>query len=153
MITNKTMIYTRDKRSPKPKDERTSYTFSQIKAKNTKPEVTLRKKLRESGIKGYRVHYKSLPGRPDILFKKAKLSIFVNGCFWHRCPYCNLPTPKYNNIFWKDKFEKNKLRDKTKAEKLIELGFKVITIWECQIKEDICMVISEIIEALPKNNK
>lgn len=153
MFNGQEKLYIRDRRSPDPKDERTSYTFSRIKAKNTKPEVTLRKKLWESGIKGYRVHYKSLPGRPDILFKKAKLAIFVNGCFWHRCPYCNLPIPKNNSIFWKDKFDKNKLRDKTKIEKLNELGYKVITFWECQIKEDICMIINLIKEALHKDNE
>lgn len=152
MVTRKRKIYKGDRRSPIPKNERTSYSFSQNKAKNTKPEITLRKKLWEVGIKGYRVNYGPLPGRPDILFKRAKLAIFVNGCFWHRCPYCDLRIPKNNSLFWNEKFVKNKLRDKAKVNQLNELNFRVITVWECQIKEDICKVVHLIEEALHENN-
>ncbi len=96
--------YCRDSRSPIPKSEQTSKTMSAIKAKNTKPELLLRKALWHSGVKGYRLHWKKVPGRPDIAFPGKKIAIFVNGCFWHRCPICNPSLPKTNISFWTDKF-------------------------------------------------
>ncbi|HET8573973.1 MAG TPA: very short patch repair endonuclease [Edaphocola sp.] len=126
--------YIRDGRAPIPAKESTSRTMSSIKGKDTKPELILRKELWHSGIKGYRLHWKKVPGRPDIAFPGKKLGIFVNGCFWHRCPECNLPMPRSNSDFWRNKFEKNIERDNRKIEQLKDLGWKVITIWECQIK-------------------
>lgn len=88
--------YVRDKRSPKPKNENVSRVMSANKAKNSKPEMKLRKYLWNNGLKGYRLHPKKIPGRPDIAFISKKLAIFVNGCYWHRCPKCNYPLPKNN---------------------------------------------------------
>ena len=108
--------YVRDGRAPIPKSEVTSRVMSSNKAKDTKPEMILRKKLWSSGLRGYRLHLKEVPGRPDIAFPKRKLAIFVHGCFWHRCPHCNLPLPKSNREFWKNKFQRNIQRDKMKNE-------------------------------------
>lgn len=91
--------YVRDKRSPKPKNENVSRVMSANKAKNSKPEVQLRKYLWNNGLKGYRLHHKKSPGRPDIAYISKKLAIFVNGCYWHRCPKCNYTLPKNNRIF------------------------------------------------------
>src|SRR5688572_12008011 len=107
----KTRDYIRDKRSPKPKSETVSRVMSANKAKNSKPEVHLRKALWNQGAKGYRLHYKKVPGRPDICYVSKKVAIFVNGCFWHRCPHCNYQLPKTNTEFWKEKFGKNVNRD------------------------------------------
>ncbi len=126
--------YIRDKRSPKPKSDAVSKVMSANKSKGTKPEVTLRKILWAQGIRGYRINYKKIPGRPDIAFTKTKIAIFVNGCFWHQCPKCNYAIPKHNQKFWKEKFEKNIARDERKAKELQEAGWKVITIWECELK-------------------
>ncbi len=136
--------YCRDSRSPIPKNEQTSKTMSAIKAKNTKPELLLRKALWHSGVKGYRLHWKKVPGRPDIVFPGKKIAIFVNGCFWHRCPICNPSLPKTNVDFWADKFTKNVKRDKLKTQALEELGWIVLTIWECEIKKELDMQVERI---------
>jgi DNA mismatch endonuclease (patch repair protein) len=125
--------YLRDGRSPIPKSETTSRVMSSNKAKDTKPELLLRKMLWAKGIRGYRCNYKKAPGRPDIAFPKKRVAIFVNGCFWHACPYCKLPLPKSNKEFWKAKFEANKKRDKIKISVLKKNGWKVFIIWECEV--------------------
>ena len=91
--------YVRDGRAPIPKKESISRVMSANKAKNTKPELKLRKALWHSGYKGYRLHPKNIPGRPDIVFKKYALAIFVNGCYWHRCEKCEPSFPKVQSRF------------------------------------------------------
>ena len=125
--------YSRDKRSPKPSSEQVSKIMSKIKAKNTKPELKVRKLLWNNGYKGYRIAPKNLPGKPDICFVKKKISIFINGCYWHRCPVCNLNLPKNNTEFWENKFSKNIERDQRKIKDLENIGYKVFTIWECML--------------------
>jgi len=87
------------------------------KAKNTKPELLLRKALCSTGIRGYSLNWKKVPGKPDIAFPGKKIAIFVNGCFWHRCPICDLPLPKTNIEFWKNKFIRNVERDRLKTKR------------------------------------
>ena len=125
--------FIRDKRSPCPKDLMASIKMSKIPTKGTKPENIVKKYLYERGFRGYRLNYKKITGRPDICFTRLKIAIFINGCFWHKCPLCNLPLPKNNSIFWSRKFDKNVERDKIKTKILNEDGWKVITIWECQL--------------------
>ena len=129
--------YIRDGRAPIPEKELTSKIMISIRAKNTKPEIILRKALWDSGIRGYRLHWKKAPGKPDIAFPGKKIAIFVNGCYLHRCPHCQPPLPKTHSDFWKNKFEKNVKRDKKKTQELEALGWKVITVWECQIKNEL----------------
>ena len=112
--------------------EQRSYNMSMIKGKNTKPELMLRKYLFSKGIRGYRVHYK-LPGKPDIVFNKYKIAIFVDGCFWHKCPEC-FKKPATNKKFWKDKIDGNVKRDGEVNKILKREGWKVIRIWEHRIK-------------------
>lgn len=97
-----------------------------------------------SGLTGYRLHYKKIPGRPDIVFVSKKIAIFVNGCFWHRCPHCNLPLPKNNIEFWTLKFEKNVERDRRKIFELVDLGWSVTVMWECEIKKDLDDMVSKL---------
>ena len=118
--------------------------MSSNKAKNTKPELRLRKALYAEGIRGYRLNWKKAPGRPDIAFPGRKVSIFINGCYWHRCPYCELSLPKTNTDFWKKKFEKNIKRDKKKEKELLDLGWTVLVFWECKIKTNIKDCINKI---------
>lgn len=134
--------YLRDGRSPIPDNELTSKIMSSIKYKNTKPEILLRKALWNSNVRGYRLHWNRVPGRPDIAFPGRKLAIFVNGCFWHRCPICKPILPKTHTAFWHEKFSKNIDRDRSKIESLAKLGWTTLTIWECQIKNDLesCIV-------------
>lgn len=153
MIKLKTFIQTRrkqnlskflrDGRAPIPENESTSRLMSANKAKNTKPEITFRQALWNSGIRGYRLHWKKVPGKPDIAFPAKKIAVFVNGCFWHRCPHCQPPNPKAHSAFWTDKFAKNVVRDKKKIDLLIQNGWKVFVVWECQIKNSITELINE----------
>ena len=136
--------YIRDKRSPVPFNENVSRVMSSNKAKNTKPELRLRKALYADGIRGYRLNWKKVPGRPDIAFPGRKISIFINGCYWHRCPHCELPLPKTNTEFWKEKFDKNIKRDKKKEKELLDLGWTVLVFWECKIKTNIKDCINKI---------
>lgn len=136
--------YIRDGRAPIPEKELTSLIMSSIKAKNTKPELLLRKAIWNNNIRGYRLHSKTIPGRPDIVFTKKKLAIFVNGCFWHSCPICKPKIPKSNKDFWNEKFRKNKLRDKKKILELNSMGWKTLVIWECEINEDLKICVKKI---------
>lgn len=111
-----------------------SYNMSRIKGTNTKPEMLVRKFLFANGFR-YRLHDKKLPGKPDIVLPKYKTVIFVNGCFWHghvNCKYFKLPGTRTE--WWKDKIEGNIKNDLKKHTLLMEAGYKVIVIWECEIK-------------------
>lgn len=138
-------MYIRDGRAPIPKKESISRVMSANKGRNTGPELLLRKAMWKSGIRGYRLDWKKVPGRPDIAFPGQKKAIFVHGCYWHRCPKCKSSLPKSNTAFWKEKFKKNKERDKRNEKELITLEWNVLVIWECDIKNDIDDVIHEVI--------
>ena len=114
-----------------------SYNMSRIKGRDTKPELIIRKWLYSLGYR-YRLHEKILSGKPDIVFKKLKKAIFVHGCFWHQHndPTCPLVAkPKTNKKFWNEKLNKNVERDKRNVLELEQEGWKVLTIWECEIKD------------------
>ncbi len=111
-----------------------SYNMSQIKCRDTKPEMLIRRFLFNNGFR-YRLHEKKLPGKPDILLPKYKTAIFVNGCFWHgheNCRYFKLP--QTNTLWWENKINKNIQNDRTKLQQLEAMGYKVIIVWECEIK-------------------
>ena len=120
--------------APKPTSEVTTKVMKANKRSNTKPELLVRQRLREAGLTGYRLQWK-VPGRPDIAWPGKKVAVFVNGCFWHRCPHCNLPLPKSNVEYWVVKFNRNVERDEENMRKLEEDGWKVHVIWECQLKK------------------
>jgi len=142
------MRYLRDGRAPIPIEEKTSKVMRANKSKNTRPELLLRKALREKGIIGYRLHWKTVPGRPDISFISKKTAIFINGCFWHRCPRCDMPLPKSHRQWWKKKFEKNKERDKKKTNELRKAGWKVLVLWECEIEKDTDKAVKKVLKIL-----
>ena len=106
------------------------------KRADTKPELLVRQHLRKAGLTGYRLQWKKAPGRPDIAFPGRKIAIFVNGCFWHRCPHCHPSVPKRNTAFWEAKFRRNVERDRAAVAALDQAGWTVITIWECELKRD-----------------
>lgn len=117
-------------------DQKTrSYNMSRIKGKNTKPEETVRKYLFSQGFR-YRKNDKRLPGKPDIVLPKYKTIIFVNGCFWHKHEGCRyFAWPQNNAEFWKEKIESNVVRDKKQYEELQDAGWRVIIVWECELKK------------------
>jgi len=111
-----------------------SRNMAAIKSKNTKPEIEVRKLLHSMGYR-FRLHMKDLPGNPDIVLKKYKTVIFVNGCFWHRHPNCKYASiPKTRPEFWSQKFKSNVERDKNNYIKIKNLGWKYIVVWECELK-------------------
>ena len=114
--------------------EQRSRNMSAIKSKNTKPEIAVRKLLHSMGYR-FRLHRKDLPGSPDIVLPKYKTVIFVHGCFWHRhenCKYAS--TPKTRKEFWENKFKTNLKRDLDIQEKIKNMGWQSVVIWECEIK-------------------
>ena len=111
-----------------------SYNMSRIRNKDTKPELLVRKFLFANGFR-YRLNDKKLPGKPDIVLPKYKTVIFVNGCFWHgheNCKYFKLPATRTE--WWKEKIEGNIKNDITKHALLREAGYKVMVVWECEVK-------------------
>lgn len=116
--------------------EQRSYCMSRIQGRNTKPEVVLRKALSSKGIRGYRIHY-NLPGRPDIVFTRKKIAIFIDGCFWHKCPKCSIRTPIQNRSYWRRKINNNVRRDKLVTAELRKSGWKVIRVWEHDVIDNL----------------
>ena len=114
--------------------EQRSRNMSAIKSKNTKPEIKVRKVLHSMGYR-FRLHSKDLPGSPDIVLPKYKTVIFVHGCFWHRhenCKYAS--TPKTRKEFWNKKFKENIKRDLEIQDKIKNLDWRSVVIWECETK-------------------
>ena len=114
--------------------EERSRNMAAVKGKDTKPEMIVRKYLFSRGLR-FRVQVRKLPGTPDIVLPKYKTAIFVNGCFWHGhegCKYFRLP--KSNVEFWKEKIERNIERDKESMQALFDLGWKVVRVWECELR-------------------
>lgn len=128
-----------------------SYNMSRIRAVETKPEDTVRKYLFSRGLR-YRKNVKTLPGKPDIVLPKYKTVIFVNGCFWHGHSNCRyFVIPKTNTEFWKEKITANIARDNRVIENLSVQGWKVLTVWECELKkpireETLCSLYKRIVQ-------
>jgi DNA mismatch endonuclease (patch repair protein) len=113
-----------------------SWNMSRIKSKNTKPELHVRSLLHRMGYR-FRIHKKGLPGKPDIILPKYRSIIFVHSCFFHRHSDCKRATiPKSNTDYWISKFIKNVERDRKVQNELLELGWKVLVVWECETKDD-----------------
>ena len=111
------------------------HLMARIRTRDTSPEIALRRALHARGLR-FRLHRKDLPGSPDIVLPASKLVVFVHGCFWHGCENCDRGRrrPKTNVEFWNTKVAANKARDAAVAEKLIALGWHIVTVWECAIR-------------------
>ena len=115
--------------------EKRSWNMRLIRSTDTKPEIIIRKLLHSLGYR-FRLHKKSLPGKPDIVLKKYKTVIFVHGCFWHQHKKCKRSNiPKSNRAYWKPKLTKNIKRDEQHKLILKKLGWRTIVIWECETKD------------------
>lgn len=120
-----------------------SINMSHIKGKNTSLELKVRKRLFHDGFR-YRINVSTLPGKPDIVLPKYSTAIFINGCFWHRHGCKLSTTPKSNQEYWNKKFKKNVENDIKNQNMLRNLGWHVIIIWECEIKENFELLILSI---------
>ncbi len=130
-----------------------SYNMSKIRSKNTKPEVLVRKHLFSKGFR-YRVHCEYLPGKPDLIFPKYNAVIFVHGCFWHGHEGCRyFVIPKTRTEWWLNKINRNKELDIQNKLRLKELGWHVITIFECELKKsNFDKTIEKLIKELKSGN-
>lgn len=108
----------------------------QANRSTSRREIAFRKALWAAGARGYRLHA-NLPGRPDLAFPALRIVVFVHGCFWHRCPTCDLPMPRANADFWRDKLESNRLRDRRSEQSLSDSGWRVVIVWEHEIRPSV----------------
>ena len=116
--------------------KRRSQLMAGIRGRDTAPELAVRRIAHRMGLR-FRLHRKGLPGRPDLVFPKHRLAVFVHGCFWHRhegCPFSHIP--KTRTAYWAEKFERNVARDKRNREALQCLGWRVVVIWECEVGDE-----------------
>lgn len=121
--------------------------MSRNRAKDTGPELLLRRALWASGLRGYRLHARGVPGRPDIVYSRARLAIFVHGCFWHGCPVHSRP-PKSNAEFWAGKMARNRERDARKISDLEASGWRVLVFWEHDLARDLNACVRAVARAL-----
>lgn len=121
-----------------------SRMMSGIKSRNTKPEMTVRQFLHARGFR-YRLHLRTLPGSPDIVLPKYRVAIFVHGCFWHRHDGCRYATTPSSNVErWAKKFDDNTKRDVRKLAALEASGWRVITVWECELKKHAAETLEQL---------
>ena len=118
-----------------------------MKNKDTAPEITLRKALWKAALR-YRINFSKLPGRPDVLFEKEKLAIFVHGCFWHSHPCRPSPNFRQNQSYWKGVLSATRERDQENVKNLVKLGYSVVVIWECEINSDVKACVNNVIGRL-----
>lgn len=120
--------------------EARSANMARIKGADTRPELTVRRALHALGYR-FRLHRRDLPGSPDIVLPRLKTVIFVHGCYWHRHPGCRRATdPSTRSEFWQAKFARTVTRDREQRDRLIETGWNVLTIWECETRDRVAIV-------------
>jgi DNA mismatch endonuclease (patch repair protein) len=123
------------------------------KAMDTRPELEFRSALARQGLRGYRKHRKDIPGTPDVVFTRYRIAIFLNGCFWHRCPICKIPYPSTNSKYWREKIDRNVKRDRQNHQKLRQMGWRVQVFWECQIQKNVDSCVKKTYKAIWEANK
>lgn len=124
-------------------ESRRSWIMSQVRSTNTKPELFVRTSIHRAGFR-YRLHVKGLPGSPDLVFPRYRTVVFVNGCFWHwhGCKRSRMPTK--NRDYWSSKIERNVRRDQANCAALVEDGWSVLKVWECDLVAGVQRIIEEL---------
>ena len=115
--------------------EKRSANMSRIRSTGSTVELALRRALRSAGIRGYRVNPTTVVGRPDVVFTRWRVAVFVDGCFWHACPACFVP-PSSNTDYWDAKIARNRARDSAVTAQLENAGWRVVRLWEHEVRED-----------------
>jgi DNA mismatch endonuclease, patch repair protein len=132
-----------------------SYNMSRIRSRDTKPEIRLRKLLWLCGLRGYRLHA-ALPGKPDLVYTRKRVAIFIDGCFWHGCPSCGDGRPPSSNTgYWSEKLRKNQERDARRTRELEQMGWTVLRLWEHEVfkQAEECLVrIERLVRAVPSSS-
>ncbi|MBO4365967.1 MAG: very short patch repair endonuclease [Eggerthellaceae bacterium] len=124
-------------KAPTATNEHVRKSMQGNKRRDTKPELVVRRMLREMGYPGYRLDWKKAKGHPDIAYPGRKIAIFVMGCFWHHHEGCKFATtPKQHVDYWQAKFARNKQRDQEVRDALRSEGWQIVEIWECELKKD-----------------
>jgi DNA mismatch endonuclease (patch repair protein) len=118
------------------------------RARDTGPELAVRRALRKAGLPGYRLNWRPAPGRPDIAYPGRRVAVFVHGCYWHHCPRCHPNLPRSNPEFWARKFELNAERDARKRRELEAARWVVFEVWECDIRDRLPEAIASIAAAV-----
>ena len=121
--------------------EKRSAVMAGIRSKNTKPEMMVRKQVFAAGFR-YRLHARNLPGKPDLVLARYNVAVFVHGCFWHGHKCLNGKLPETNRDYWKKKFARNIKNDQRATRALRAKGWKVVTIWECQLEKGIAGLLT-----------
>lgn len=139
-----------DPRNPAPSSLATRTVMIANVGRGTSPELALRRALRAAGERGYRVNLRAEGVRPDIVFTRQRLAVFVHGCFWHRCPTCRFAVPKSNREFWLAKFGRNRARDRAKRRTLERAGWRVVEVWEHDVRDRLGALVRSIGTALKR---
>ena len=124
-----------DRRNPDPSSLATRIAMVANVGRGTRPELALRRALSALGTRGYRLNLRTEGVRPDIVFTKQRVAVFVHGCFWHRCPTCRHPVPKSHREFWLIKLRRNRARDRLKRAQLERAGWRVEEVWEHELRD------------------
>ena len=127
--------------------EKRSWNMAKIRGKDTKIEVIVRKYLFAKGFR-FRKNDKRYPGKPDVILPKYKVAIFVNGCFWHMHDCKEGHLPKSNTEFWRQKLERNVINDEKHNRQLSDMGWRVITLWECELEKDFERVMENTVKII-----
>jgi DNA mismatch endonuclease (patch repair protein) len=120
--------------------------MARIRSKNTKPELALRRALWAVGARGWRVHAKALPGKPDLAFTRWKVAVFVDGCFWHGHP--DFFTPGKSGPYWDAKIERTRERDRIATAALKRAGWRVVRLWDFEVEQDVDGCVARVMRAL-----
>ena len=137
-----------DPRNPAPSSLATRTVMVANIGRGTSPEMKLRQALRAAGARGYRVNFRAEGVRPDIVFTRQRVAVFVHGCFWHRCPTCRFALPRSNREFWLAKFRRNRARDRAKRRTLERGGWRVVEVWEHEVRGAPARAVRTIARAL-----
>ena len=134
--------------SGKTVSEAVSKSMRSNRSIGTLPEKSLARMLWNAGLRGYRKNDRRIPGKPDIYFPRLRLAVLLNGCFWHRCPYCKPAMPKTNVEFWSQKFTGNKKRDRRQYRLRYDIGIRSLVVWECSLKKGPYQVLQKVQKAI-----